>query len=226
MSRSFRAVAALGLIVASGGYLDAVARGQGAVAFQPSIGFIPNGATMTVTPVVSADRRYVRLSVNPFFNTVNGFTTYTSQLGAVGGTGFGGFGGMNGVNAGGGAGMGPGGAMGPGGPLFTGYGLAGPLPTPAAASGDPFTSNGASGLGDGAGPGMAFGPNPGNGDQAVADGPWPGDPPAFLGAGEGGAVRAARPVRGHRPAARKAARRPTSTARRRTPGTAPATRRP
>ena len=42
---------------------------------------------MTVTPAVSADRRYVRLSVNPFFNDVNGFTSFTTPLGAVGGAG-------------------------------------------------------------------------------------------------------------------------------------------
>ena len=42
---------------------------------------------MTVTPAVSADRRYVRLSVNPYFNAVNGFSTFTTPLGAVGGGG-------------------------------------------------------------------------------------------------------------------------------------------
>jgi hypothetical protein len=222
MSRSFRAVAALGLIVASGGYFDGAARGQGAVAFQPSIGFIPNGSTLTVTPAVSADRRYVRLSVNPFFNTINGFTTYTSQLGAVGGTGFGG---MNGVNVGGGAGVGQGGPTGSGSPLFTGYGLAGPLPPPGTSSGDPFMSSGAAGFGGAAGAGIAFGANPGIGGQAAAQGPWPWEPPAFSEAEDGGAVRTARPARSHRPAARKAARRPTTTARRR-PGTAPASPRP
>ena len=57
---------------------------------------------MTVTPAVSADRRYVRLSVNAFFNDLNGFTTFSFPGGAVGGGNFGGFGGgitagMNGV---------------------------------------------------------------------------------------------------------------------------------
>ena len=72
------------------------------IAYVPNIGFVPTGATMTVTPAVSADRRYVRLSVNAFFNDLNGFTTVSFPGGAVGGGNFGGFGpgiaaGMNGV---------------------------------------------------------------------------------------------------------------------------------
>jgi type II secretory pathway component GspD/PulD (secretin) len=64
--------------------------GPGAVAFTPQIGFVPTGVTLTVTPVVSADRRYVRLTLSPFFNANNGFTTFSSQSGAVGGSGLGG----------------------------------------------------------------------------------------------------------------------------------------
>jgi type II secretory pathway component GspD/PulD (secretin) len=67
--------------------------GPGAVAFTPQIGSVPNGVTMTVTPVVSADRRYVRMTLSPFFNTNNGFTTFQfPSLGAVGGSGLGGAG--------------------------------------------------------------------------------------------------------------------------------------
>jgi hypothetical protein len=77
--------------------------GQGAVAFDPIIGSAPTGETMTVTPAVSADRRYVRLSVNPFFNTVNGFTAFNTPLGAVGGVGASG-GGLGGGGLGGGLG--------------------------------------------------------------------------------------------------------------------------
>ena len=73
--------------------------GQGAVAFDPIIGSAPTGETMTVTPAVTADRRYVRLSVNPFFNAVNGFTAFTTPLGAVGGVGAGG--GAGGLGGGG-----------------------------------------------------------------------------------------------------------------------------
>ena len=70
---------------------------------------------MTVTPVVSADRRYVRLSVNAFFNDFNGFTTFSFPGGAVSGGGFGGFGGggggggnIGGVGGGGGGNFGGG----------------------------------------------------------------------------------------------------------------------
>ena len=97
----------------------------GQVAFTPTIGLAPTGQTMTVTPVVTPDRRYVRLSVNPFFNVINGFSTFTTPLGAVsgaggvgggagglGGGGLGGAGGLGGGAGGGlrGVGLGPGGA--------------------------------------------------------------------------------------------------------------------
>ena len=78
--------------------------GQGAVAFDPIIGSAPSGQTMTVTPAVTADRRYVRLTVNGFFNTVNGFTSFNTPLGAVGGVGASGGGGLGGGGLGGGLG--------------------------------------------------------------------------------------------------------------------------
>jgi hypothetical protein len=83
----------VGFVIALGWVFDSGARAQ--VAFVPGIGEIPTGATMTVTPAVSADRRYVRLSVNPFFNVLNGFTAIP-VFGAVGGGNFGGFGGFGG----------------------------------------------------------------------------------------------------------------------------------
>ena len=64
--------------------------GPGSVAYTPQVAALPTGSTLTVTPVVSADRRYVRLTLSPFFNSLNGFTTYQSQTGAVGGSGLGG----------------------------------------------------------------------------------------------------------------------------------------
>lgn len=77
------------------------------------IGVIPDGVYLDATPAVSADRRYVRLTVNPMFSTVNGFQTFpvpaaVSGGGAVGfGAGQGGFGaaagGLFGPGAGGGA---------------------------------------------------------------------------------------------------------------------------
>ena len=92
---------ALGLFTLLGG-MQTTAKAQ--IAYVPGIGFIPTGATMTVTPVVSADRRYVRVGVNAFFNDLNGFSTFSFPGGAVGGGNFGGGGfggavaaGMNGV---------------------------------------------------------------------------------------------------------------------------------
>jgi hypothetical protein len=81
--------------------LGSQSRGQ-AIAFIPIPAPAFTGSTMTVTPVVSPDRRYVRLSVNASFNVVNGFQNFTSQLGAVGGGNFGGVGGGNVGGVGGG----------------------------------------------------------------------------------------------------------------------------
>ena len=83
--------------------------------------------TMTVVPAVSADRRYVRLSVNAFFNELNSLQTFSFPGGAVSGGGaFGGFGGMNGVMGGGGGGGAVGGGVGAvGGAASDGSGHAG-----------------------------------------------------------------------------------------------------
>jgi hypothetical protein len=92
----------------------------GAVAFTPTIGLAPTGETMTVTPAISPDRRYVRLSVNPFFNVVNGFSSFTTPLGAVGGAG------GNAVGGGGlGGALGGAGGLGGGGLRAVGFGAAG-----------------------------------------------------------------------------------------------------
>ena len=109
----------LGLVSVWVECLGTAAFGQ-AAAFDPIIGSAPTGQTMTVTPVVSADRRYVRLSVNPFFNVINGFSSFTTPLGAVsgaGGAGGGGLGGAGGLGGGlgGAGGLGGGGAGGVGG---------------------------------------------------------------------------------------------------------------
>jgi type II secretory pathway component GspD/PulD (secretin) len=63
--------------------------GAGSVAFQPGIGAIPDGVILNVTPVVSADRRYVRMTLSPFFQTFIEFQTFTIPA-AVGGGGLGG----------------------------------------------------------------------------------------------------------------------------------------
>jgi type II secretory pathway component GspD/PulD (secretin) len=63
--------------------------GPGSVAFVPTPAPLPNGVFLTVTPVVSADRRYVRMTLTPTFNTIEGFTTIQVPA-AVGGSGLGG----------------------------------------------------------------------------------------------------------------------------------------
>ncbi len=63
--------------------------GPGSVAFVPTPSPLPNGVVLNVTPVVSADRRYVRLTIAPVFNTIAGFTTIQVPA-AVGGSGLGG----------------------------------------------------------------------------------------------------------------------------------------
>lgn len=125
ISRMWKA-AAIGLVVGSGAWFNDSARGQ-VVAFQPQVGAILNGAAMQVTPAVSADRRYVRVSVDAYFNTVNGFTTYTAPLGAVSGGGIGSIGGGGGGGIGGGSigGIGGGGGAVGGGGLGAGGGFAG-----------------------------------------------------------------------------------------------------
>ena len=98
------------------------ARGQGAIAFSPVPAAIPDGVNLGTTGVVSADRRYVRTSVNAGFQTVTGFSTLNIPVGAVSGgagLGFAGPGGFPGPGGGGGFG-GPGGLAGMNGPIPTG----------------------------------------------------------------------------------------------------------
>jgi len=60
------------------------------VAFVPNVASFPNGVTLGVTPVVSADRRYVRMTINPQFTGLEGFDA-VSVPAAVSGGGLGGF---------------------------------------------------------------------------------------------------------------------------------------
>ncbi|WLD10944.1 hypothetical protein [Planctellipticum variicoloris] len=53
--------------------------------FQPIIQFVPDGVFLTVTPVVSADRRYVRLTVQPQFFSVTDVFTFSFAGGGTGG---------------------------------------------------------------------------------------------------------------------------------------------
>ncbi len=63
-------------------------RGAGPVGFQPDITVLPTGAMMMANPgsalaVVSADRRYVRVSPYPFFSQVGNVTTFNFGTGAT-----------------------------------------------------------------------------------------------------------------------------------------------
>jgi hypothetical protein len=65
-----------------------LARQAGAVGFQPVIQVIPEGAQVTAAAVVSADRRYVRLSMVPLFTNITDvipFSFVTSGGGTAGG---------------------------------------------------------------------------------------------------------------------------------------------
>ena len=63
--------------------------GVGTVAFAPTPAAINDGVFLQVTPIVSADRRYVRMTLTPNFTTVEGFATFVVPA-AVGGGGVGG----------------------------------------------------------------------------------------------------------------------------------------
>jgi hypothetical protein len=101
-----------------------------AVAFQPIPGALPVGPTLSVTPVVSADRRYVRLTLNPQFIDNAAFTTLSVPA-AVGG-GPGGPGALGrvglGMGVGGGGGQFLAGMNGVIDPTMMGYGYGGMLP--------------------------------------------------------------------------------------------------
>jgi hypothetical protein len=106
---------------------------RGAVGYQPVIVTLPEGTNMSATGVVSADRRYVRITCVPVFSAIsqvhtfsiangntqntpgvgtggNGFSGASNGAGGLGGgLGGGGFGGGGGGFGGGGGGLGGGG---------------------------------------------------------------------------------------------------------------------
>ena len=135
--------------------------GTGAVGFQPQIGFINSGITLNVNAVISADRRYVRLSLAPNFNNLVDIFTYTFASGGAGGAGIGGAGG-GGIGGGGiGGAGGIGGVGGIGG--FGGGGQAG------GQGGGGFGGGGFGGGGQGGGGlgGQAGGAQAGAGDLTI-----------------------------------------------------------
>ncbi len=72
------------------------------VGFTPVIGLIREGVSLSATAVVSADRRYVRLALAPFFNTLRSIETFSFVGGGGGGQGQGGGQGGGGQGQGGG----------------------------------------------------------------------------------------------------------------------------
>ncbi|MEL7266455.1 MAG: hypothetical protein AAFP69_16810, partial [Planctomycetota bacterium] len=82
----------------------------GAVGFQPVIQPFPDGATLQALAIISADRRYVRITPSPFFSTIGEVFTFNFVSGQ-GGTGMGGGGGGFGGFGGGGGGAGGGGVL-------------------------------------------------------------------------------------------------------------------
>ncbi len=57
---------------------------QQAVGYQPVIISLPSGTRLSVSGVVSADRRYVRITPSPFFSGVGSVTTFNIQSGTTG----------------------------------------------------------------------------------------------------------------------------------------------
>jgi hypothetical protein len=78
----------------------------GAVGYEPVIITLPEGANFAATAVVSADRRYVRITCVPFFSGIDKVTTFNTSSGATatqsgaaaGGTGGQGYSGTFGSN--------------------------------------------------------------------------------------------------------------------------------
>lgn len=117
--------------------MNLVPRARAQVAFQPVVASFPSGQILNATPVVSSDRRYVRLTLYPQFTDIQGFDRFTipAAVGGTGGLGGGGFGGLLG-GGGGGAGGAGGGAR-----VAAGMdGLVGPSPSPAFSSAGLYAS--------------------------------------------------------------------------------------
>ncbi|MFM8414642.1 MAG: hypothetical protein ACKOCX_07950, partial [Planctomycetota bacterium] len=87
--------------------------GRGAAGYQPIVSTLPEGTNMSARAVVSADRRYVRVTAQPLFSGVGQVKQFNFSGGGAQGTG--GMGGMGGGMGGMGGGMGGMGGMGMGG---------------------------------------------------------------------------------------------------------------
>jgi hypothetical protein len=54
---------------------------QGAVGYQPVITTLPSGTNMSATAVISADRRYVRITATPLFSSIGPVQTFNFESG-------------------------------------------------------------------------------------------------------------------------------------------------
>ena len=79
---------------------------RGAVGFRPELTVLPEGASLSGLAIISADRRYVRITPLPFFSQIGDVTTFNFVTGSTGqsGGGGGGGGGIGGIGGGGGGG--------------------------------------------------------------------------------------------------------------------------
>ncbi len=66
---------------------------RGGVGFQPQITTLSEGATLSALAIISADRRYVRISPQPFFSQIGDVTTFNFVTGSTGTSGSGSTGG-------------------------------------------------------------------------------------------------------------------------------------
>ena len=100
--------------------------GFASVGFTPQITVIPDGVFMTVLAVISADRRFVRLTVSPQFTTITDVQSFSFAGGGAAGAGLGGGGAQQGQAGGFTGGIGGlGGTGGLGGGLGGGFGVGG-----------------------------------------------------------------------------------------------------
>ena len=103
--------------------------GIGAVGYTPIVTTVNEGVTLSAQAVISADRRFVRLTLTPFFTSITDVFTYQATGSGAGGGGGGqggqggGAGGFGGGQFGGGGGGGQQGGGGQGGQLGIGGGL-------------------------------------------------------------------------------------------------------
>jgi hypothetical protein len=85
---------------------------RGGVGFRPEITVLPQGASLSTLAIISADRRYVRITPLPFFSQIGDVTTFNFVTGDTGNGNAPGGGGGGGIGGGGGGGIGGGGGGG------------------------------------------------------------------------------------------------------------------